>query len=214
MKSALSDSLKKVFDADRQLRRAQHEFFSSGADEARLDAMEGAIDEALALKDTDESHARLSRLGSLLGEVGGARAVKLLLRLLDHDEPEVRVPAGESLEDLAYSRYAEVAREIERAIDAGKLVNALTEVPYILAEIGEPGGVKLCLRLLKHPSAEVVASAVEALAALGDASVIKDLEPLRNDRRRVAADDDPEAGEIMLGDLALEAVEHLRSLEG
>ncbi len=215
MKTPNSDILKKVFDADRLLRRAQGEFFTTGEDDARLDAMEAAITESWSGgAEPEESTARLMRVGALLGDVGGTRACKMLLKLLDHEEPEVRLPAGESLQDLAYSRYAEVARAIEKLIDDGKAATALSEVPYILAEIGEPGGVKLCLRLLKHPSADVVASAIESLAALGDPTAVKDLEKLRNDRRRVAADDDPEAGEIMLGDLATEAIEHLRSLDG
>jgi HEAT repeat protein len=137
----------------------------------------------------------------------------MLLRLLDHSEPEVRLPAGEALSELAYSRYAEVARAIEKLIDDGKSATALAEIPYILAEIGEPGGVKLCQRLLKHSSADVVASAIEALAQFGDASVIKDIEKLKADRRTVSLDDDPEAEQIPLGDLAQEAIEHLRSLD-
>ncbi len=206
--------LQKVFEADRALRLAQNDFFTTGDDDARLDAIEAAIDAAWSGGgDPEESSSRLMRAGALLGDIGGARACRLLLRLLDHEEPEVRQPAGESLEDLAYSRYAEVARAIEKLIDEGKAATALSEVPYILAEIGEPGGVKLCVRLLKHPSADVVASAIEALAAFGDPSAVKELEKVRNDRRRVAADDDPEAGEIMLGDLASEAIDHLRSLD-
>ena len=105
-----------------------------------------------------------------------------------------------------------MAREIEKLIDKGEAVTALSEVPYILAEIGEPGGVKLCLRLLKHTSADVVAAAIESLANLGDASIIKDIEKLRSDRRTVALDDDPDAEEVSLGDLAAEAIEHLRAL--
>jgi HEAT repeat protein len=215
MKSPHAAILDKVFDADRALRRAQGEFFTTGEDDARLDAIEAAINQAWSDgADAEEGVSRLMRAGSLLGDIGGPRGCKLLLRLLDHDEPEVRMPAGESLQDLAYARYAEVARAIERVIDDGKAANALCEVPYILAEIGEPGGVKLCLRLLKHPSADVVAASIESLAAFGDPTVIKELEKLRTDRRRVADEEDPEAGEVMLGDLASEAIDHLRSLDG
>lgn len=209
-----TDLLHDIFDADRALRRAQLEFFSDGTGETRLDALDRAIQEAWdGGNDLDESAARLMRAGTLLGEIGGARACRMLLRLLDHEEPEVRLPAGEALQELAYARYGEVARAIEKVIEDGRAVTALSEVPYILAEIGEPGGIKLCQRLLKHTSGEVVASAIEALANFGDASVLADLEKLRNDGRTVSMEDDPEAGEVTVGDLATEALDHLRSLD-
>ena len=63
--------------------------------------------------------------------------------------------------------------------------------------------------------------AVEALAMLGDPSVIKDLEKLRSDKRVVDVDggDDEGApseggGGPTVGDLVNEALEHLRSLKG
>lgn len=215
MKNANADILQKVFDADRQLRRAQGEFFTTGEDEARLDAIEAAINASWGPgADAEEASAKLMRVGALLGEVGGPRACKLLLRLLDHEEPEVRIPAGESLEDLAYSRYAEVARAIEKLIDEGKAATALSEVPYILAEIGEPGGVKLCARLLRHADPDVVGAAIEALASLGDASAIKDLEKLRNDKRPVPQEEELDSGEFTVGELAADAIDHLRSLRG
>ena len=204
--------LHRVFEADLALREAQAEFFTTGTDEQRLEALEVAIDAAWDDPNPEESTARLMRAAALLGELSGPRACQLLLRLLDHEEPEVRLPAGEALQDLAYARYAEVARAIEKLIDAGDALNALAEVPYILAEIGEPGGVKLCLRLLRHPSAEVVAAAIESLANLGDGSIIKQIEPLLKDGRTVALDDDPEAEEALIADLAAEAIEHLRAL--
>ena len=210
--TAQDDLLRRIFEADHALRLAQAEFFTTGADDARLDALEAAAEAAWNDPNPEESAAHLIRVATLLGELSGPRSCKLLLRLLDHEEPEVRLPAGEALQDLAYSRYAEVARAMEKLIDEGTAVTALSEVPYILAEIGEPGGVKLCLRLLKHSSADVVAAAIESLANLGDGSIVKDIEKLRNDRRTVALDDDPEAEEVSLGDLAAEAIEHLRAL--
>ncbi len=98
MKSPHAAILDKVFDADRALRRAQGEFFTTGEDDARLDAIEAAINQAWSDgADAEEGVSRLMRAGSLLGDIGGPRGCKLLLRLLDHDEPEVRMPAGESL---------------------------------------------------------------------------------------------------------------------
>ena len=116
--------------------------------------------------------------------------------------------------DLGHSRYAEVARAFEKAIDEGKRTAALAEIPYLLAEIGEPGGVKLCTKLLKHAEPDVVGAAIEALASLGDANAIKDIEKLKNDKRPVPQEEELDSGEFTVGELAADAVEHLRSLRG
>lgn len=220
MTKALDARLNTVFAADRALRAAEMEFLEKSGPE-HLAAIGRAIDHALTLDDDEDVAIRLMRAADLLGEFTGPQVCDLLLRLLDHDEPAVRDAAGTTLLDLGYSRYAEVARSIEKLIEAGKALTALKEVPFVLAEIGEPGGVKLCLRLIKHADSGVTAAAVEALAMLGDPSVIKDLEKLRNDKRVVDVDgDDDESapseggGGPTVGDLVAEALEHLRSLKG
>jgi HEAT repeat protein len=125
-----------------------------------------------------------------------------------------RVSAGEALLDLGHSRYAEVARVFEKTIEEGKRTAALAEIPYLLAEIGEPGGVKLCTKLLKHAEPDVVGAAIEALASLGDTNAIKDIEKLRNDKRPVPQEEELDSGEFTVGELAADAIEHLRSLRG
>lgn len=224
MTSPLDAKLSAVFAADRALRAAELDFLEETSP-AHLAALERAIDAALALDDDEEAAIRLMRAADLLGEFTGPNVVTLLLRLLDHDEPAVRDAAGSTLLDLGYSRYAEVARGIEKLIEDGKAITALREVPFVLAEIGEPGGVKLCVRMLRHPDATVTASAIEALAMLGDPSVIRDLEKLRSDKRVVEADGEggegsegggAEAGGSgpTIGELVKDALEHLRSLKG
>ncbi len=219
MTKALDQKLDKVFAADRALRIAELDFLENLGPE-HLAALERAVDAAFALTDVEEGAIRLMRAADLLGDFTGPQVPTLLLRMLDHEEPAVRDAAGSTLLDVGYSRYAEVARAIEKLIDEGKAITALKEVPFVLAEIGEPGGVKLCLRLTKHANGDVVASAVEALAKLGDPSVIKDLEKLRNDKRVVeddGADDEhagPESGGHTVGDLVDEALEYLRSIKG
>lgn len=220
MTNPLDTKLATVFTADRALRAAEMEFLE-GNGPAHLAAIGRAIDAALALDDAEECAIRLMRAADLLGEFTGPEVPSMLLRLLDHDEPAVRDAAGTTLLDLEYSRYAEVARAIEKLIDDGKALTALKEVPFVLAEIGEPGGVKLCLRLIKHADAGVTAAAVEALAMLGDPSVIKDLEKLRSDKRVVDVDGGDDEGGASeggggptVGDLVTEALEHLRSLKG
>lgn len=218
MTKALDQKLDKVFAADRTLRIAELDFLDNPGPE-HLAALERAVDQAFGLEDGEEGAIRLMRAADLLGDFAGPEVPTLLLRMLNHDEPAVRDAAGSTLLDVGYSRYAEVARAMEKLIDEGTAITALKEVPFVLAEIGEPGGVKLCLRLTKHANADVVASAVESLAKLGDPSVIKDLEKLRNDKRVVEDEGDEEhagtdGGGHTIGELVDEVLEHLRSIKG
>ena len=93
---------------------------------------------------------------------------------------------------------------------------SMPELPYILAEIPEPGVVKLLGQFLTHADPDAVAAAIEAIAELGDPQAIKLLEPLAHDERTVElADDGSDAtSEASIGELATEAIELLQSFEG
>ena len=206
--------LRSLLEADRALRRARDAFLAQPDARAAADALSRAVDRAFADTDPDEAAAALVRMADLLVDVANADGAKLLVKILGHDEPGVRVAAGESVMELLYDRYAEVARVLEAEVDRGGNAVALAEVPFILAEVGEPGGVKILVKLLRHTDADVVGAAVEGLATMGDPTVIKMLEPLRSDARKVTVEEDDEAaGEITIGDLAGEAIEHLRTLQ-
>jgi HEAT repeat protein len=161
----------------------------------------------------DEAALRLVRLAALLGECEGPDVVDTLIDILACDEPEARHAAGEALEDLAFDRFKEVALGIERALERLTPGSpALTELPYLLAEVGEPGCVKLLARFLAHCDGEAVAAAIEALVELGDPSAAHLLTPLEKDTRQVQLDE--EDGErVSIGDLAAEARQLLADLE-
>src|SRR5262245_13241537 len=156
--------LEATFDADKKLRDAEERFLSSEDPEELALVLERATEQTLAMKDKRESTARLVRLADLCAQVQGPRAAMALIQILNHEEPQVRVAAGEALRDFAYDRYAEVARAIEQACDAKLQGPALSEVPWILAEIGEGSALPLIGRCLGHSDPEVFASAIEALA--------------------------------------------------
>jgi HEAT repeat protein len=201
-----------LFEADRQLREAEAALLASGrGDDADGLAreLERAVDQAFALEDAVEASARLQRLADLCAQAQGPRTADTLLRILNHAAPEVRVAAGEALRDFAYDRYAEVARAIERASERQLSGPALAEVPWILAEIGEPSAVPLIGRLLRHPDVEVVASGIEALAELGDASGAELLQGLVKDRRVVQLEEDDTGYTTTIGELASEALSEL-----
>lgn len=207
--------LTQLFEAERNVRRLHKELASQG-DAAIVEAIGTAADEALALEDKDESTLRLVRLSDLLAELTGPRAVDLLVKILGSEEPEARHAAGESLEGLAFDRFKEVALGIERALESlphGNL--ALAELPYLLAEVPEPGVMKLLGKFLKHGDAEAVAAAIEALVEVGDPTGAGMLMPLLSDRRTVQVEDDlGDDGSVTVGDLATEAREFLADLGG
>lgn len=211
--STIREKLGELFDTERRLRSLHSELL--GFSRADLMRELGAVaKEARASKDEEESALRLSRTALLLGELEGNDVVDLLIDILGSDSPEARVAAGEALEALAFDRFKEVALGIERALDRLPKGNpALTELPFLLAEVGEPGSVKLLGRFLKHADAEAVAAAIEAIAELGDPAAIPLLAPLENDGRQVQLEEEGEGERVAIGDLAYEARELLLEVQ-
>jgi HEAT repeat protein len=208
-KRSAKERLSELFDADRRMREAEASLLANREDEDLERALERAADDAAALSDAVESAARLVRLADLCAQVQGPRMADTLIRILNHEDPQVRVAAGEALRDFAYDRYAEVARAIERAFSRDLHGPALAEIPWILAEIAEPSAVPLIARCLKHKDPEVVASGIEALSEIGDPEAVPLLEPLLGDRRVVDLDEGDAAFSTTLGELAREAIDDL-----
>ncbi len=214
-REAIDRSLNELFDAERSVRRLHDELASLPPAEI-LDPLAAAITAALREANEDEASLRLVRVAALLGEHEGPRVVDMLIDVLASEHPEARKAAGEAIEDVAFERFKEVAGGVERAIKrlpAGS--PALPELPYILAEIPEPGVVKLIGLFLSHKDPDAVAAGIEALAELGDPSAIKLIEPLVDDTRTVElADDGGDAtSEASIGELAVEAIELLKDYE-
>lgn len=199
----LTARLNLLFDAERTA-RALHEELAGGDKRALAAELVKQAKAAMTLEEA-EAELRLVRLADLLGEIeGDPSVVDALIDILDSSLAEARGVAAEILGAIAFERFKEVALGIERALDrlpAGS--PALSELPYLLAEVGEPGCVKLIGRFLQHQDAEAVASAIEALAELGDPVGASLLGPLLKDARQV--DIDGESGLVSIGVLAEEA---------
>jgi HEAT repeat protein len=205
-----SSTLVAIFEAERALRTEERTLLAAEPSALRA-LLSAAVAQAKALEDRAEATLRLERLADLCAQVEGPEMVDALVAILDDEAPSVRVQAAEALVDVGFERYAELARGIERAIADGARSTALQELPWVLVEIAEPSARQLIARLLKQDDVEVVASAVEALAELGDPAAIADLEALRDDERPVALEDeDDEAEEATLGDLVEESIAALQ----
>jgi HEAT repeat protein len=210
--AAMATKIDELVKAERTVRKLHAELSTQG--KKLLPELREKLVEALAEGDTDDATATLVRVSALLGELPGPEPVDLLIDVLGGESPEARAVAGEELENIAFERFKEVALGIERAL--GRLPSdspALTELPYLLAEVAEPGCVKLLGRFLAHADPNVVASAIEALAELGDPAGAPLLAPIERDGRQVEMDDDADGMLVTLGELAHEARELLLDVD-
>ncbi|WP_437733030.1 HEAT repeat domain-containing protein [Sorangium sp. So ce1335] len=208
-RQAIETTLNKLFDAERTARRL-HDDLAAMPGDALLDVLTDAIAAASREEDEDEAALRLVRVASLLGEHEGPRALDALIDVLASEHPEARQAAGEEIESLAYDRFKEVAQAIERALKRLPVgSSALPELPYLIAEVPEPGVPKLLGQFLSHKDPDAVAAAIETLVEIGDPTHAPLIEPLLGDKRTVElADDggDEATSEVTIGELAEEAL--------
>lgn len=207
--SDIQAKIEKLQRAEEEVRRLQDELIedAEGSRGAAVEALRESVLEGLGYGEGPEAAAALVPLAEVLGELEGPEVSDLLVDLLGSDEPEVRFTAGRALQDLAFDRFKEVAEATERAVKRLKHDNqALRELPYVVAEVGEPGVPKILRGYLAHADAEVVASAIEALAALGDHAAIVELNKLTRDPRTVQLDEEEADAQASIGALAEEAI--------
>ncbi|HSN97727.1 MAG TPA: hypothetical protein VLS89_05490 [Candidatus Nanopelagicales bacterium] len=207
-RQAIETTLGKLFDAEREVRRLHDELVLLPPDQL-LQVLVDAIAAAQREEDEEEAILRLVRISSLLGEHEGPRAVDALIDVLASEHPEARQAAGEELEGLAYERFKEVAQGIERALKRlPEGSPALPELPYIIAEVPEPGVAKVLGQFLKHQDPDAVAAGIEALVEMGDPSSAALIQPLLGDKRTVELEEDGSdaSSEVTLGELAEEAL--------
>jgi len=206
------DRVAAVLAADRVLRRAVSTLLSADDPRTVVAAIERTVGSLRAANNDDGVVDSLVALAEVLANVQHADANRILVGLLDHAEPMVRGMAGESLMERMYERYAEVLRSIETAVGAGLGATALAEVPFLLAEVGEPGGLAFVKKLLSHADPDVAGAAVEAVGIFGDPSSLPSLESMVSDARTLTAEDEESGDSLTVGELAMEVVNHLRAL--
>lgn len=205
-RSDLDKTILDLFVAERAVRTLRGQLSSTNRTNDVLDAIGAAIGAARKEKEEDERILRLSTLAHVLARMEGARIVDLLIDVLDSEEPEVRVVAGNALEDLAFDRFKEVATGIERALTRlPKGSPALSELPFVIVQVPEPGVLKVLQKFLGHEDAEAVAAGIEAFVELGDPKSSAWLERLEGDTRTVEVEDEPENVTVTIGELATEA---------
>jgi hypothetical protein len=211
--SDLPRLIEDLYAAERNV-RLLHASIAGAPPSAQIEALTEATGKALALEDDEEASVRLVRLAELLAELEGPKAADLLIDILGTDALDARQAAGEALEDVAYSRFKELALAVERALE--RLPHghaALTELPFLLSEVPEPGVRRLLGRFLAHKDAEAVAATIEAIVDHADVSADDLLMPLMKDTRLVEMEDEAgDGGRVTIGELATEARQLLADL--
>jgi HEAT repeat protein len=215
---AIRNTLSELFDAEREARRIHDELASNRAQRGQLiAALRSVIDDVGGEGEgvsEREAVVKLVCAARLLGEFEGAEVADALVDVLGSVHPEARSEAGEQLQGLAYDRFKEVALAVERALERFEGGHALVELPYVLADIPEGGVVRLLSKFLSHEDGDAVAAAIEALVEVGDPAALEPLKGLTGDKRvsRIGDEDDPEGGEVTVGELAEEAIEILQQM--
>ncbi|MCB9667807.1 MAG: HEAT repeat domain-containing protein [Myxococcales bacterium] len=194
-----------IFSADRAADDAELTLLKTNASDL-VQLFTAATSTALDLSDADDRRRQLRRLVDLSAQVPGPKMIDNLIRILNSDDAAARFHAGEALLDVGYERYAEVARGIERALDEKRRGPCMSELPFIIAEIGEPSSLMLISRFLKLEDPDVVAAAIEALVVVGNPDIEPVLQPLLNDPRSVTMHDEDEELTVSLGELAKDAI--------
>ncbi len=196
-----------VFDRDRDLDRSITDLLATGQGVA-LAAMRAAVERDRGAAGEDRER-RLVRIAAIVSDLEGRAAAELVLELLDDPSPVVRTSAGEALLDIAVDGADEVMDAAQAAALRTDLVRALQELPYVLGEIEDGRNVRVIQKLLDHPDASVVASAIDTLVLLGDVASLPAIRRLEKDPRVAAHTDGEEEESVPLAVLAADAVETL-----
>ena len=180
------------------------------------DALSEHVQEALKATQPRERDAKLSALLRVLEDMGGPRAIDLIIDMLGSESDEANHRASQLLEDLADERLVDLSDAIIRAtkrLPAGH--SALTELPFIVYNLRDVDRLPLLKPFLHVHDPEPVVAAIEAIAEMMDPFAISMLEGFVDDGRVVLVDDGPgEAPEQQtVGQIAREAIGTLREVQ-
>lgn len=196
----MNQRLENLYRARRDAYEAEAAVLDVEEDAALVPVLREGIEEARALGDRTEQSFRLQVLADLCPKVHDPGALALLLGILNEEDPSVRARAAMALSAACQTRYAEVVRVAQDAVDSGMSGFALLELPGLLLDAcgaEYPPPVDLLVTMIEHEDAEVVAEAACALAEVDLQGVRELLESLQEDGRILV----DAQGETTLGEL-------------
>lgn len=196
----MSQALEKLYAARRAALEAEATVLDADSDADLVPMLAKAIEEARGRPERHEQSFRLQVLADLLPKVQDPGALALLLNIMNEADDSVRARAAMAFAGAAPTRFPEIVRVVQDALDGGFEGPALLELPGLLLD--SPGSeyappIDILVGLIEHDDPEVVAEAACALAEIDVPGVRELLESLQEDGRVLS---DP-AGETTLGEL-------------
>jgi HEAT repeat protein len=149
----------------------------------------------------------LVRITEMLINYDSVAVAKLLGAGLGHPNPDVRLLSGDAMLHLTEEGLERIMPAVEDTLKEGGL--GAEEMPFLLTDVDDPEIPRVLERFLGQENADVVASAIEAIAEYGDPTSIPALEKLTGDTRPVSVEDNTDHADWTIGRLAEEAVDML-----
>ena len=144
----------------------------------------------------------LVRITEMLINYDSEAVAKLLGAGLGHPNPDVRLLSGDAMLHLTEEGLQRIMPAVEEILERGGL--GAEEMPFLLTDVDDPEVPRILERFLNQDEADVVASAIEAMAEYGDPNSIPVLEQLTGDTRPVSVEEN--------SDMAIWVKEHLNQL--
>lgn len=152
------------------------------------------------------------RVAEMLLGVESEGAIRCLGKGIGHVNEDVRMLSGDAFLHVASEGIDRVMPVIDDALEKGGLI--AEELPFLLMDADIPEATNVLIRFLDQKDPEIVASAIEALAELGEKDAIPALAKLTKDKRTVTAEaEGTEQANWTIGQLCEEAIEMLQSKE-
>ncbi|MCP4604036.1 MAG: hypothetical protein GY847_26525 [Proteobacteria bacterium] len=209
---AANETLQKIIGLDEKIAEFKEEFEKFPYDEQENVLTEYYAKMLEALGGNDPVPVGLVRVAEMLLTHGTARTTRLLSDGLGHVNLDVRLLSGDVLLHLAEEGLEQIMPAVEEALTKGGL--RAEEMPFLLTDIDHPEVPQVLERFLALDNADIVASAIEAIAEFGDPSPIAALKKLETDNRTVEVEKDGVSQtEWTIGHLAKETISLLSEEE-
>ena len=206
------ETIQKIIELDEKIATLIESLEETPVEEQEKELVSRFDDMLKNTAEDDMISVAMIRVAEMLVSLETKGAVCFLGAGLGHANEDVRLLCGDAFLHVASEGLDKVKPVIDEALEKGGLI--AEELPFLLIDTDLPETTDILIKFLDQKNPEVVASAIEALAELGDPDAIPALSKLSKDARTVTAEaDGSEKAKWTIGQLSKEAIEMLSDKE-